>query len=76
MELFEAIREPFYLLFIDWEMAFDKITREGLISSLRRLHLPKYVLSVISNMYDNTPFRVRDSDTGLSSIIMPFHIFL
>ncbi|CAE8684982.1 unnamed protein product [Polarella glacialis] len=62
MELFEATREPLYLLFIDWEMAFDKITREGLICSLRRLHLPEHVLSVIGNMYQHTPFRVRDSD--------------
>ncbi len=62
MELFEATREPLYLLFIDWEMAFDKITREGLICSLRRLHLPEHVLNVIENMYSHTPFRVRDSD--------------
>ena len=62
MELFEATREPLYLLFIDWEMAFDKITREGLICSLRRLHIPEHVLTVIGNMYQHTPFRVRDSD--------------
>jgi hypothetical protein len=62
MELFESTRAPLYLLFIDWEMAFDKITREGLICSLRRLHMPEHVLSVIGNMYHHTPFSVRDSD--------------
>ena len=55
-ELFERTRTPFYAIFLDWQMAFDRIDHTALIQSLRRLGLPKSYLDAISSLYDGPTF--------------------
>ncbi len=61
----------FYMLFLDWEKTFDKITHRGLHSALVHLGVdPKYV-KVIDALYRNPQFRVssngKDSDLRTAS---------
>ncbi len=36
---------PNYLLLLDWEKAFDKVTRPGLFSALDRINVPAQLKS-------------------------------
>ena len=37
----EATAEQMFIVFLDWEKAFDKIDQEMLIAAMKRLHLPE-----------------------------------
>ena len=60
--MFEATNEPLYMMFLDWSMAFDKLSHVGLTSSLRRFGLPPQFLKVISDIYTNPTFTVLESN--------------
>ena len=46
--MFEASTSPLYLLFLDWAMAFDKLSHAGLKSSLTRFGINDHFVQVIS----------------------------
>ena len=58
-ELFESTSSPLYLLFLDWQQAFDRLSREGLLSALRRIGCTPHYVKVIESMYAHTSFVVR-----------------
>ena len=58
LERAEAAAEELHIVFLDWEKAFDKITREALILALERMDVPDKYVRVIETMYRNTMFRV------------------
>ena len=60
-ELYESTHSPLYLVFLDWKQAFDRLSREGLVSSLRRIGFSDHYLKVIEGMYEDPRFSVRDS---------------
>ena len=66
-ELFESTRQPLYLLFLDWSMAFDKLSHVGLMSALKRFGLPTAYLDAISDFYTNPTFAVRDANNTSST---------
>lgn len=43
---------------LDWEKAFDKVTRNGLFTALERMNVPTKLVNVIKAMYANPTFRV------------------
>ena len=45
-------------MLLDWEKAFDKLTREGLMNSLRRANLPDKMVKIIDSIYRNPEFMV------------------
>ena len=54
-----------HLLALDWSRAFDSISTEALVNSLRRLGFPPHVICVIRSIYKDRVFIVKD--TGLTS---------
>jgi hypothetical protein len=48
------------MLFVDWEMAFDKLSRAGLTHALVRIGVPPDVIKVIEGLYAIAPLRVRE----------------
>lgn len=62
-DLFEEGTSPLHLLFLDWSMAFDKLSHEGLVSSLQRFGIPEKYLTLIQDIYTDPTFQVRESNT-------------
>ena len=62
-EMFEATHQPLHLLFLDWTMAFDKLSHTGLHSALVRFGLPDMYTRLISDIYTDPTFEVRDNNT-------------
>jgi hypothetical protein len=58
LEQGESTDAKLSLVLLDWEKAFDKITRPGLFSALRRMRAPAKLCSVIEALYDNPRFQV------------------
>eukprot|EP00959_Pyramimonas_sp_CCMP1952_P333556 6985006-Pyramimonas_sp.AAC.1 len=49
---------PLYLLFLDWEKAFDRVTHAALFSALERMQLPDKIVNVVKALYRNPTFQV------------------
>ncbi|CAK0832118.1 unnamed protein product [Prorocentrum cordatum] len=49
---------PLYLLFLDWEKAFGRVTHEALLSALERMQLPATIVNVVKALYRNPTFQV------------------
>lgn len=64
-EAFEDKHSHLYYLFLDWQMAFDRVSHAALLSSLLRLGVPEHFCAVVSDIYTNPTFQV--SDRGLLS---------
>ena len=60
-ELFESTSTPLYLLFLGRQQAFDRLSREGMLSALRRIGCTPHYLEVIASIYQNPSFVVRTS---------------
>jgi hypothetical protein len=58
LEQGESTTSRLLFLLLDWEKAFDKITRPGLFSALRRAGLPSTILSLIQALYAAPEFFV------------------
>ena len=54
----ESTTNKLILVLLDWEKAFDKLTREGLFSALRRANLPDKIVQVIAAIYEHPEFMV------------------
>ena len=42
----------FYMLYLDWEKAFDRIDHRGLVTALRRMGLPSIYVEIIKAIYN------------------------
>ena len=40
------------IVLLDWEKAFDKVDHVRLIEALNRINIPRYLLTMISNIHD------------------------
>ena len=49
-----------FMVFLDWEKAFDKVDQEKLIETLERLRVPLKVIAILKTFYINPSFRVKD----------------
>ena len=59
LEIAEAGQDPCYLVFLDWEKAFDRIKHDKLLEALSRMDIPEVFLKAISSLYENPTFSVR-----------------
>ena len=46
------------MVLLDWEKAFDKVDRQGLMEALRRMRVPQKYVNIIQSLYTNTQFNV------------------
>ena len=51
-----------YMVLLDWSKAFDRIKHTALVIALRRFGLPEPVLQMISGVYKNRTFSVREGN--------------
>ena len=58
MEGGESTTNKLLLVLLDWEKAFDKLTREGLFSALERANIPDKIIRIIRAIYANPEFLV------------------
>ncbi len=49
--MFEASTSPLYLLFLDWAMAFDKLSHAGLKSALTCFGIDEHFVAVTDDIY-------------------------
>ena len=52
-------RSPAYLLFIDFERAFDKVSRNAIWEALKRFNVPDHIISLICELYNGAECCVR-----------------
>ena len=58
IEYYERAGRNMLTVLLDWERAFDKVTRPGLFSALERLNVPENYINIIKSMYNGPEFRV------------------
>ena len=58
----EQANEKLFLVFLDWEKAFDKVDQEKLLEAMQRLGLPKKMINVLASFYVNPRFRIKDRE--------------
>ena len=58
----EQSDEKLFLVFLDWEKAFDKVDQEKLLEAMKRLGLLEKMLKVLASFYVNPQFRVKDRE--------------
>ena len=58
MDKAERAGDPLGIILLDWEKAFDKITRTSLIHTLRRFQIDEKVISLVESLYADTQFYV------------------
>ena len=58
MDRAERAGEPLGIVLLDWEKAFDKVSRSSLIHSLRRFGVPEQLVSLVASLYAHTNFTV------------------
>ena len=61
-EMFEATSSPLHMVFLDWSVAFDKLSHTGLVSALTRFGIPQHYVEVIKDIYTSPTFQVRESN--------------
>ena len=59
LERAEASRDPCFVVFLDWEKAFDRIKQEKLVEVLERMNVPNLYVEAIRSLYQNPSFAVR-----------------
>ena len=48
-----------FLVFLDWEKAFDRVKQDKLFEALERMNIPSHFVNVIRSLYNNPQFSVR-----------------
>ena len=66
IDIAEAAGEDLFLVFLDWEKAFDTIDQEELINAVWRMNVPDETIKELSAMYTSIKFRIKDGE-GFSS---------
>ena len=67
LEKAERKGESLYILFLDWEKAFDKIHPQALVASLQRFGVSQQYINIIINIYTKPEFQVRTLGVHSSS---------
>ena len=62
LEQAEGTKNPCFLVFLDWEKAFDRIKQDKLLESLQRMNFPDIYRKAIKSIYTNPQFSVRMND--------------
>jgi hypothetical protein len=62
----EKSNHQILMVLLDWEKAFDKVTRQGLFSAIKRIGVPHKMQKVLQSLYKDTQFRV-EADGQVSS---------
>ena len=60
MDRAEAAGDPLFLIFLDWEKAFDKLDQEELVNAIRRMNVPQQILQEIEKIYQSPKFNIKD----------------
>ena len=60
LEHFERRTAPLFLLFLDWQQAFDSVSREAVRVSLLRYGLPEAIVNPIMALFSDGQFYVQD----------------
>ena len=58
----EASGDKLFLVFLDWEKAFDKIDQQMMIEAIERLNVPSKLIDMLKAIYKNPQFCIRDSE--------------
>ena len=61
-EKYLAANKPLYLAFVDLEKAFDRVPREVIWWSMRKLGVDEWLIRLVQSMYANVRSRVRVGD--------------
>ena len=56
-------KTPFYVCFVDFEKAFDCISRKKLMLKLSKLGCPNQILAVLTDIYEDTQIQLRLGDS-------------
>ena len=67
MDKAERAGDPLGIILLDWEKAFDKITRTSLIHTLRRFQVDEKVIRRVESLYADTQFYVNFNGARLST---------
>ena len=59
LERAEASKNPCFLVFLDWEKAFDRVRQDKLIEALTRIGFPPKYIQMIKSIYNEPHFAVR-----------------
>ena len=60
LEIHEEAGFEMYTLLLDWEKAFDKVDQVRMITVLKRMGIPEEMIDLISSIYKEPPFNVKD----------------
>ena len=60
LEIHEEAGLEMYTLLLDWGKAFDKVGQERMITVLKRMGIPKEMTDLISSIYKEPQFNVKD----------------
>ena len=61
-DLAESSGDKLFLVFLDWEKAFDKVDQEKLIEAMERVGTPEKAIRILKSFYINPRFRVKDTE--------------
>ena len=59
MDKAERAGESLGIVLLDWEKAFDKITRSSLLHTLRRYNVHEHLITLVASLYNKTDFCVK-----------------
>ena len=54
----EQTTNKLIMVLLDWEKAFDKVTREGLFNAMRRMNIHPKLIQLVQSIYRKTEFAV------------------
>ena len=63
LERAEATKDPVFLVFLDWEKAFDRVRQDKLFEALERMGIPAKYISAIKSLYRDPSFCVKIGDS-------------
>lgn len=66
IEKYQEYQRPLYILFIDYQKAFDTILHESIWSTLITQNVDPKIITIIKNLYRNSTSRVKLETTGPS----------
>lgn len=58
----EQADDNLFLVFLDWEKAFDKIDKDMMVKALSRLGVPEKMQRMVAALYVDPQFRIRDRE--------------
>ena len=83
----EITGNKLFLIFLDWEKAFDKVDQEKMIEAMTRLNVPTKIISIlkmilckpkIQSQRQGREIRLQEAEgrykTGVSPVSLPVHL--